>query len=201
MDNIEFVDEYIAKKLKESNILEMYNDNLKKLLEEGYVIIKDEKIKLEKKEIIKDLVTMLLPKNFEIMDKELAKIKYPNESRAEYIYTNEEGDINFTFSYFNDEVATEKDIQKAKEVYKKLILKMNPSVKIGEDSILKSEEKNIYYFEFISPSLDVEIYNILFTINVDERLLLGTFNCTIEDKYALDKIAKTLIQSVEINNK
>ncbi len=41
--------------------------------------------------------TMLLPRDFKEMSKEIAMLKYPSESRPQVIFTNKEASINIHF--------------------------------------------------------------------------------------------------------
>jgi hypothetical protein len=56
-----------------------------------------------------------------------------------------------------------------------VIVKMNPSTKIEEKYVIETEEKSIHYFEFMNPALDCDIYNIMFFVDIKQRLLMGTF--------------------------
>src|SRR5690606_18155746 len=51
-------------------------------------------IPLEIKSLLNEKIELKIPKDFEIMDEDMVKLKYPSERRPTTIYTNKSGGIN-----------------------------------------------------------------------------------------------------------
>ena len=66
-------------------------------IQEGF-FIKEELVTFEKEWLFDKKMQIMLPTSFTDMPMEQAKLKYPMEQRPQVIKTNEETDINFTFS-------------------------------------------------------------------------------------------------------
>ena len=76
----------------DEEIIQMRNKNRKISLEEG-VLIKGEFIEFEPVKLFDDKLEIMLPKTFVDMPSDLAKIKYPSESRPQIIKTDSTGGV------------------------------------------------------------------------------------------------------------
>ena len=54
-------------------------------IEDGYVLVRYEKLELEEKEIMDGRAFMVLPKQFKPMPDQLVAVKYPDPDRPEWI--------------------------------------------------------------------------------------------------------------------
>ena len=63
--------------------------------------------KLETKTILNNRIEIKLPKEFQVMSEDMAKLKYPAERRPTLIYTNESGRINVAFNLTNNKASQE----------------------------------------------------------------------------------------------
>ena len=165
-------------------------------IKNGYVVIRDENIPFSEREIIEGRLYMTIPSDFGLMPPELARVKYPSENRPDIIFSDEEGAISINFSLTGDKLQNE-DIEDAKDYLQQVVLKMNPSSRILSSEIIEDETR-IGYFDFISPAIDGEIYNLMFIFSLDGQFILGTFNCMDMDKAQWLEIAVQMIHSIRI---
>jgi len=165
-------------------------------IKNGYIVIRDENIPFSEREIIEGRLYMAIPSDYMLMPPELARVKYPSENRPDIIFSDEEGSISINFSLTGDKLQNE-DIEDAKDYLQDVVLKMKPSSKILSSEIIE-EETRIGYFDFISPAIDGDIYNLMFIFSLDGQFILGTFNCMDMDKAQWLEIAGQMLRSIRI---
>lgn len=73
---------------------------------------------------------------------------------------------------------------------------------LAEVEILKTDKLKIngsefVTIEFISNAIDTKIYNAMFITTLNGKLLLGTFNCTVNDLNKWKPISKKIISSIK----
>ena len=167
-------------------------------ISDGYIIIGEEKIPFERKSILNDRISILMPEAFDIMPKEMAEIKYPSMNRADEIYTNEETTINLSVSHKNDAAANE-DISEVKDALQEVVMRLYPASSVIDSETIDASGVNIAYFDFSSTAIDMDIYNVIFFLSLDDRLVLGSFNCPWENMDEWKPVVLQMLGSVEVN--
>jgi len=76
-------------------------------------------------------------------------------------------------------------------------VKMNPSGKIISSSVIEAETR-IGHFDFVSPAIDGEIYNLMFVFSLDGQFILGTFNCMHFDMACWLEVAGQMLRSIRV---
>lgn len=155
------------------------------------------KIELEKRSIISNKVEISLPKNFTIMSEDMAKLKYPSERRPTLIYTDEEASINVAFNYMTT-IITDKEISLFKEATKKNLENVYPSATWLEDTVVMIHNKNVGKLEVITPAVDTKVYNLIFFMELEGKLLMASFNCTENQMQEWQPIAHEIVESIKI---
>lgn len=151
--------EEIMKKLKEmkrgkeQELYTMEND-----LQNGFIVVKYKKYDVEETDILDGSLTMIMPSGFELMDEELAKIKYPGEDRPDYIYSGEDTTVNLTFTMEESGQIDNDEVEEAKNILEKQIGRLYPASKIEDSQTIQAGEKNISFFGFDVPLLDGNVY-------------------------------------------
>ena len=181
----------MAQRKSQTPEVEIVND-----INDGYIVINDERIPFSEREIIKKRLYMTIPSAFALMSTELAKFKYPDTNRPNIIFTNEEGSININFSLTKDKLENEW-VEEARDFLQEVIIKMNPSCEIISSGIIDGETR-IGYFDFVSPTIDGEVYNLMFLFALDGQFVLGTFNCTKADMNDWVEIAGQMVRSMRV---
>ena len=159
------------------------------------VYIKERKYEFSSQELFNGKFCVYLPITFVDMPAEIAKIKYPSEQRPQIIKTNKSGCINFTFSLLD--IVTEKDkIASVKTTIRNVIKKVQPSNVFYEDVTEPLGNSYISWFDYKSYAVDNQIYNLVYTTLVDNRVLHGVFNCINEEGQLWKPIALQVIRSI-----
>lgn len=156
------------------------------------------KVVLEEVSLFSDKVEILLPKDFDLMSEELAKLKYPSDRRPTLIYTNEAASTNVTFNYLESKASSD-DIDHYKDYFIDVFKNMYPSAEWYDDGIIQLDEKNIGYMEVLTPAIDTEVYNLIFFTDLDGKLLMVTVNCVKEQIDDWKPIAKAIMNSIKLN--
>jgi len=186
-------DEEVIYRMSQKRYEEAKND-----IKDGYVIIDDVHIPFSERFIISGKLYMTIPSEFVMMAPEAAKIKYPNENRPAIILTNEDGTINITFSFTTDELEDVDDnVEVARNQLARTMVRMNPAYKTISKSVI-NEGIKIGYFDFVSPVLDGEIYNLTFIFALQGKLVLGCFNCLYSDSEAWLEVAQQMLRSIRV---
>lgn len=122
---------------------------------------------------------IMMPKEFTQMDPELEAKKYPSVNRPQLIMTDVEGEVNFTFSLFEQEIEAEK-IDGTLNQFQIMITTAQPANKFMGRGHIENDEYRCGWMEFKSYTLDGAVYNILSITVTKEKFLLGLFNCPYE---------------------
>lgn len=175
--------EEVIKKIKEASQPEAINPfAIENDIHNGYVIVKYKKLDIEEKKIMDGSLSMMLPSEFQIMDESLARAKYPDEDRPDYIYTNEDTTVNLTFSLDNSGVIHDDEVEEVKDILKNQIKRLYPGTKIEDSKPIKTDEKNVSYFFFEIPLIDGNLFQLMFFMEHKNQLIMGAFNCGIYQK-------------------
>jgi hypothetical protein len=176
----------------------MDNPSHENNISDGYVIIKEEKIPLERKTILNDRISIIMPEEFAIMSKEDADIKYPSINRADEIYTNKETSVNLSVSHKSD-TAANKDIPEVKDALQEVVMRVYPASSVIDSETIEVAGINIAYYDFDTAAIDMDIYNLIFFISLDDRLVLGSFNCPWENMDEWKPVIVQMLGSVEVS--
>ena len=156
---------------------EKYNHNIN----DGYVVINEEKLEFTKRDIYEGIVFMTMPTSFEPMPIKQAKAKYPEYDRPGVIFTNLETTINATLSYQRKEPLENDGVEELKNIIQNGLLEELPKLKIIESGMLSINELNIAYFDFVTLVSRSQVYNLIYIFSLEGILVVGSFNCLKED--------------------
>jgi len=165
-------------------------------INDGYIIIAHTKFPFKEEVISDDEFSMILPEMFSVMSHEMAQIKYPSQSRPDFILTNPETTINLTFFHKDDEV-TNADIEEVKNAIQEIMMRLHPTSKVIDSTVIEVQERNIAYFDFVSSAIDTNVYNLMFFFSLSGTLLMGSFNCLHQDMDDWKEIFIQMLQSVK----
>lgn len=154
-------------------------------------------IDLELKSLLNNKVQLKIPKTFTIMPEEIAKLKYPSQSRPSLIYSNESGGINVALKLTKSE-ANQQMISSFKDSFVKNFKSAYPSAEWKDSGLKTINGKKVGYIELVTPALDTDIYNLMFFTDLNGKLLICTFNCTKKDMEEWTPVAKEIMNSLEV---
>ena len=164
---------------------------------DGYIVIDNEKIPFKRRSVLKKRASVVLPEKFTIMSKDLAEAKYPSVHRPGEIYTNPETTINFSLTHTR-EAATNEGIPETKDTIQQMVMRMHPASKVFDSDVLDVSGLQIGYFDFVTPALDMNVYNVTSVCSIDKRLVVGSFNCPHESMDDWKPLLLQMLHSIEV---
>lgn len=154
-------------------------------------------IELEKKSLLNNRLELKVPKDFQIMSEEMLNTKYPTDRRPKLVYTNESGGINVALN-LTESRATQNEIVSYKDYLLQTFKSAYPTAEWKSNGVKTVNGRKIGYLEFVTPAIDTEIYNLIFFTDLDGKLLLCTFNCTINSMNEWNSTAKEIMHSLRV---
>jgi len=142
----------------------------------GPVKIGDRYYEFEETGFFEEKLKMYIPKDFEDMTMESRKLNYPPENEPDIIKCNEKEDTRITLKII-DSTLDEEHVEKLKDEMKESVKNTNPINVFYEDGVLEIDSKNIGFFEFKSYTIDEPLCNLMFFLEFEGKILMGTFSC------------------------
>jgi hypothetical protein len=140
-----------------------------------------------------------VPAGFIDMPDDVAQIKYPSGSRPQIIRTDLTGSINITLSLLGGGIR-EEQIGEVRDGIKRVIKSVNPSHLFFEEGIAKANGKSVGFFTFKSAAIDMPLYNLMFIMEIEQRILMGNFSCPYSQYKEWQPIARQIMQSVRVGS-
>lgn len=157
-------------------------------------------IEFERRSFVAGKITMMVPKEFEIMEPEKAKIKYPAEQRPTTILTDHTGAVNILFNYMGeDRVEGEMDAYRSRTFG--MMCRINPGIKLQSMGTELISGQKVAYVEFTNPVIDGKLYNLMYFLAVENRILMVSFNCRTKTVKYWKQPAFEMMCSTEVMNK
>lgn len=163
----------------------------------GETLIDEKPIIFEKRFFYDETLSVFLPKDFDFMDTEIVKIKYPSENRPNIIISDLAGLYSFMFNHTSSKLK-KTEIKEFTDMMKTTLSRSNASIIFKSAGQKEINGKNIGFLEFISPALDYDIYNLMYFLSFDERALIIGFNCIKDLSNSWKNIAKAVFETLEI---
>ncbi len=166
-------------------------------IKKGSVWADGRNIVFSEREILKKQFWIWMPDDFVRMSQEMARLKYPNESRPEIIYTSEDSTLNITFSKKLQSLEPGQEEQVRDDI-KLLIQRLYPSGSIIESLTVQADDNRLAWFDFISPAIDMDVYNLMFFTSLKGKLLMGSCNCLSGEQDMWKDLFLQMLASVRV---
>lgn len=147
-------------------------------------------------ELFDSKMAVMIPASYVLMDEQAAKLKYPSEQRPQVIYSNPEGDVNFTFSLFDTPI-TDRQVMQAIDQFQLVIKKIQPANIFYEKKQDPLNGSVVGWFDFKGYALDDQIYTMMYVTPIDGKVMHGIFNCRFSESLSWKHVALQLMQSIE----
>ena len=166
-------------------------------LETG-IYIKEEVIEFEPRDIPELNINVTLPKSFVRMPDSIAKIKYPAETRPQFIFTSLDTTINFSFGVYSQDVPLNQ-VKQVAEQMKAMLKKVNPANIFYELQEELTAKRALCWFNYKSYAIDDQLYSIMYLLVAEKgKILHGTFSCRFSDMNEWNHAALQVIHSVKV---
>lgn len=198
MDNKDFKkqDMEILKAIKENQRQKRLKDK-EESKKESEVFIEGDLYDFVDGYFYEDRLYMKIPKDFVDMAKEIKDIKYPYIDRPEIIKTDKNSEIDITFKIIDQDI-TEDRVHELTLGMKTMLKRMNPSNLILSEGLKNINSKNIGFLEMKTTAIDGYIYNLIFFMVFEGKVLMGKVAC-IYDKHKIWKeLGFMMMDSVKV---
>lgn len=204
MNNMGYVDEEILKAKKARQIeekeqqaqLDLEKENAESIFN-GMVHIYGRETTFSRRVIEDCGISLFMPDEFELMDEELKKLIFPLSHPPKYVFAS--GDTQFQITINPTESVVPNDgIPRFMEISKSILQKMGPQSRILATATIKKEEKNIGIMEVVTQAADMKVYNVMFYISINNKVLIGTILCPAKCHERMVSISKEIIDSIEV---
>lgn len=166
-----FMDEKIARMINEAE-----QSLTPRAILSGPVRIGQRIFEFAQQSFFDDKLSMYLPKEFEDMPLKFSSIKYPYEQRPEIIRSDEAGSVDFTFKRIDHELE-DALVEELTTGMKAMIQRVNPTHVFYESGIEEIGGKTVGFFEFKSTVIEGYLFNIMYFLEFEGQVLMGTFCC------------------------
>jgi hypothetical protein len=153
--------------------------------------------KLVSKQLLDGKVTMMVPKDFVLMDDSVMKIKYPHERRPKVVYTDARGTVNVALNHTENK-ASQSEIENLLRATKQMFTNAQCASDWLNYGVKTINGRTFGYLEMITPAIDTRIYNLMFFTDIDNRAAIFSFNCTENYMEEWKDDAHAIMQSVVV---
>ncbi|WCN36419.1 hypothetical protein [Aneurinibacillus uraniidurans] len=174
------------------------DDSAQQQTPQRIIKIKGDILAFEEKSLLENKISVPLPKTFSLMPPEMAAVKYASEKRPTVIYGNENFSITIAFNH-TESALREEDMETFTNDMIQILKRTQPLARWLEQGVRNVREKRIGFCEFIVPVWDDTLYNLFFFAELDERVLLCTFNCPEEERKDWRPIARGIMDSLTLH--
>lgn len=155
------------------------------------------KIEFEETKIMDNVLEILLPKNFKLMNEEIIKIKYPRKKEGAVIYTNEESTIDLSFSCSGKDLE-DVSLENIKNSIMTNMIKNSYGTKFFENGIDNFTGIDIAFIDTLNEVEGIGIYSFLMFMLVNKSMYICNFVCTESDMKYWCPIFKGMMKSIKI---
>jgi hypothetical protein len=152
-------------------------------------------VELEKKVVLDDKVEILMPKGWKPMSDELIRIKYPGARPPKLVYSDNTGAISLAFNH-TESKATKEVLDKYAEVLKQSLEKAYPDAVWEESGMKEINGKKVGFFRVITETPNDRIYNYMLFTDLDNKLLICSFNCVEKRLKEWRPVAQEIMESI-----
>ena len=152
---------------------------------------------LEKRSLLDNKIEILVPKGFAEMSQDLINLKYPGKNRPRLILTDQPGTTNIAFT-LTESPADSSLIDEYLEMVVKSYKKSFPDAEWKRVGVELINGRKVGCLRLISQAIDQKLYNYIFLTDVDSKLLVGTFNCTLTTLPQWEATADTIVHSLKV---
>lgn len=142
-------------------------------------------------------VSLVTPAGFGPMPQDVLEMKYPSSRRPTEVLSDATGGVSLAFNHTQSKMLPGQ-VKEARASMSKMFHNMYPAAKWIRDETVRKNGRPFMVFELITPAMDTKIHNIMYGTSVDNRLLLVSFNTTIEQSGQWLAVGKKIMQSLSI---
>lgn len=164
----------------------------------AFLTIDGQTIPFQTVTVLDGKLSLRIPKTFRLMRPEEARLKYPSEHRPEFIFTDETHTLNLAFN-LTSTLLDESELEDFQQAMCQMMRSTQPIERwLGEHEEIIDERKT-GACDFVIPTLNSSVYNLMLFASVNDRALLITFNCLEEQQPEWKPVAQAMLRSIRWN--
>lgn len=162
-------------------------------IQKGTVWSGGEELLFTEREILKKKLWIWLPEDFKIVGTETTKQKYLGENRPDIIYANPEMTVMVTFSRQKLAAGLEKEVSSFVHCQ---IQELYSADSIIEKKIVHAGGMEMECLIFVTPAIDTMIYNQMFFLPLEGKLLIGNCSCLAQEQDEWEELFGQMLASI-----
>lgn len=201
---MEYTDEQILKAKKARQQQEQKQEEQEKLdnekkesIYEGSVHIYGRETPFSRRTIEEYGISLYMPDEFEELEEEVKKLLFPFAHPPQYVYASTETQFQITLN-LTQNIVPDSGMPKFMKTTRALLERMGPQARIHACATVQKKDRNIGLMEMTTRAVDMNVYNIMFYLSVNQKLLIGSIICPARFHERMVPIAKEIIDSIEI---
>ena len=164
---------------------------------DGEIIIENEKTLFSERELLETKISMWIPSDFEQLSKKEIKSIYPLGNSPKVVMGNHRLHLAISLNHTENQVFNH-EIPDFGEFLTGVLSKVGVKNKIYASNTIIKEEKNIFFIEFTSQTLDGYMYNLMFACSIEDRVLITNISIDGDSAIAYKPYAKQMFQTFQI---
>jgi len=141
-----------------------------------------------------DKLRLYLPDDFYQVEESEASDIYPSLERPQVIFAVAEFSRFLTFSLLDKSLGLEEASVAAREM-RKLIWSLYPNSMLTTALPIRFGDFRCSGFSFKTGANEAQIYNTMFVVSFEDRLLMGTFGCRLDDDEGKEMLKKLIAEA------
>lgn len=144
--------------------------------------------------LFQNRLRICLPEDFSpVLESEAAEI-YPSSERPQVIFSSANFLTFLTFSLLDKPLGSEETLHAAREM-KKLIWSLYPGSILSDIAPLRFGNLRSAGFSFRTGVKEAQVFNTMFVVSFEDRLLLGTYGCRMDDDEGKRALRRSLAEA------
>ncbi|MCR5439565.1 MAG: hypothetical protein K6F01_09070 [Selenomonas sp.] len=161
---------------------------------DSYVMLHDRKTVFERKKLLDEKVSLVVPEDFAMMDEETRRKIYAVSDVPGELYSNEQG--CFVVGLKQAETAMEENrLENAMKIMKKVFPYSAHNAKLLSSKFLSTQNARLGVLEYVHETLLEQVYQIMFLGALEKRLLVGSLHFSFADSEWMLPLAEEILAS------
>jgi hypothetical protein len=148
-----------------------------------------------RRSVLQDKFSIVMPKDFKLMDAAYMSLKYPANNRPSEVYTNMDATVNIAFKNTDQNLAEQNVFREGKKIEQQL--SSGGKIQLTSSEQLQANGNNIHVFGFYTSAIDTRVYNVMFVFSLKGKMVIGSFNCTASLQQQWQDRAYQIIRSIK----
>ena len=163
----------------------------------GYAEIFYDTVLFERKKLCGGAFSMMLPVSFHSMKKGMLLLKYGTKHHPDFVYTNDKGDVNMTFSFLHCEEIG-KDILQVQQEMEQDIKELHGNIVLEKNVFNTKQNLSVIQFSFPLQRRKDSLLNVIFLFLIKNDWVVGTFHCPDVQKRDWINIIMQMLLSIQL---